>query len=78
MEARQTDSTVPQEVAPLWVSCLKRVFRQSLSVFGVPYRLKDRIEMAKGREGFVNGKKGQEAEKERHRTKAEDSVCNVP
>lgn len=78
MEARQTDSPVPQEVAPLWVSCLKRVFRQSLSVFGVPYRLKDRIEMAKVREGFVNGKKGQEAEKERHRTKAEDSVCNVP
>lgn len=78
VEARKTDSPVPQEVAPLLVSCLKSVLRQSLSVFGFFYRLRDRIEMAKGREGFVNGKKGQEAEKERHRTKAEDSVCNVP
>lgn len=73
MEARQTDSPVPQEVALLWVSCLKRVLRQSLSVFGVSYRLRDRIEMAKGREGFLNGKKEEEAEKKRHKIKAE--VC---
>lgn len=47
------------------------VFIQSLSVFGVPYRLKDTIEMAEGLCEGIKGMKAEEAEKER--TKAE--VC---
>lgn len=69
MEARQTDSLVPREVAQLWVSCLKRVLRQSLSVFGIPYQLKDRIEMA---EGLCEGNE-RRGSRETDRTNAE--VC---